>query len=250
MMTDTLRKLFGDSAWVSGEEILEHIPLVFPNQAHEYTDPLFTQFSSCTDYGKWNRVVEKEMKEKNLSKEESLEFALDYFKEDFGKERHQTCQLTNKQGDLAKEIHVLVSSNGYRYQPYWGEGKKLTTDEKIEKLRSNLCRRTLEAIDSHFTNDHLKRLLKGRNGIKTTRPKDDGLDYFIWRHTRFNCGIDMTMPIIADWELDKFLKNNALDHEKKDAKDLIDLTVFKKNTEIFGKKSFRGAITWSRALGW
>ena len=38
--------------------------------------------------------------------------------------------------------------------------------------------------------------IKGRNGLRSARPKDDRA-YYVWRNARFHGGVDVTLPMMA-----------------------------------------------------
>jgi hypothetical protein len=43
--------------------------------------------------------------------------------------------------------------------------------------------------------------IKGRKGLRSSRPKDDSRAYFCWRLARFHGGADVTMPMGAEMEV-------------------------------------------------
>jgi hypothetical protein len=237
---------------LSKKEILKLIKLEFPNEEKEYENRLFTSLGSITDYGNWKQWLITQLKEGKITKENYREDFLNYFKEKFNSDTHHTGNLFYN-GKLAVSIHVLLRSNGYSFQPYFGEGKRLTLEEKIIYLKAKLSKPTLTVIEEHFDQDNLDRILKGRKGgVKTVKPKDDGLNYYIWRITRFNLGVDPTLPVTAEWEIRSFLEDHIpgiTDKEIKVALELCDLLLFVKNQKDHGKVAYSGAIAWANALG-
>jgi len=174
---------------------------------------------------------------------------------------YQAYQLFNKEGELAKEVHIILSTIGYCLKPYFNEGKRLTPEERIKLLASELPEEILKDIQEHFKESNLIKILKGRKGIKTKRPdyeKDDELDYYIWRMTRFNCGIDTTMPVMAQMDITAYFsqkiegKKSYFTYGNKSVKkaiNLVDLLVDSMNFRKFGFRAFSGASIWAKALG-
>lgn len=44
-------------------------------------------------------------------------------------------------------------------------------------------------------------VVKGRKGLRTTKPKTNGFAAYVWRMARFHSGIDMHMPVTCDFDL-------------------------------------------------
>jgi len=43
---------------------------------------------------------------------------------------------------------------------------------------------------------------KNKGQLRRSRGKLSGRAYYLWRWTRFHAGIDTTLPMVAEWELD------------------------------------------------
>ena len=49
--------------------------------------------------------------------------------------------------------------------------------------------------------------VQGRNGLRAGKPpKASGFAKYVWRMSRFNSGIDVTMPITCDWDLQDYVE--------------------------------------------
>lgn len=46
---------------------------------------------------------------------------------------------------------------------------------------------------------------KGRNGLRTGKPKGNGLFAYVWRMARFHGGADVTMPMMASFDLQNYV---------------------------------------------
>lgn len=49
--------------------------------------------------------------------------------------------------------------------------------------------------------------LTGRKGLRTAKPKTNGFDAYVWRMARFHSGIDPTMPVTCDWDLENYIES-------------------------------------------
>ena len=250
-----------ETGYIDAKNIFAVIPLKFPQISHEYETRGY--LSSITEYGRWIKHLQ-EIKEKyqNQEKEFYERKLLGYFESELTKpdnhNSYQACQLFNKEKELAIEIHILASKNGYCLIPFFNEGKRLTSEEKIKNLVEELPEEIITDIQEHFQETNLIKILKGRKGLKTVKPKTDGLDYYIWRMTRFNTGIDMSMPIMASMDINAYFSEKiegkksyfAISNKSvKKAVNLVDLLVDAMNFKQFGLKSFSGATKWAEALG-
>lgn len=99
---------------------------------------------------------------------------------------------------------------------------------------------------------------KGRKGLRTGKPKDCGLTAYVWRMARFHGGADVTMPVMASFDLQNWVDeqmgfrsvsvsgtiNDAarafLAHLDKVAEEIVVAT---------GGNPYATALTWGRALG-
>lgn len=72
-------------------------------------------------------------------------------------------------------------------------------DDLLPEIQQNI-----EDIIQSVIHDKSKAVkkLKGRNGgLRTQKPKHDGIYAYLWRMCRFHSGIDPRMPIMADFDL-------------------------------------------------
>jgi hypothetical protein len=60
---------------------------------------------------------------------------------------------------------------------------------------------TIPSIESVICN------LKGRNGLRASKPKTNGFDQYVWRMVRYHAGIDRCMPITCDWDLTDYVES-------------------------------------------
>ena len=92
--------------------------------------------------------------------------------------------------------------------------------------------------------------LKGRKGLRTTKPKDNGFAAYVWRMARFHAGIDTTMPVVCEFDL-----ANWADHSYTNG-DREAFAALRKTGDAyadracieFGLDNMTGARRWYRAL--
>ena len=119
--------------------------------------------------------------------------------------------------------------------------------------------------------------LKGRKGLKTSKPKNNGFIQYAWRMARFNSGIDMTMPVNCEFDMkdwfDSFQDKEIIElsskwyelegYEKDQWFELSKirkslLVGYEKQAELLGDQvlielgldRFKAAKVWGKALGW
>jgi len=93
------------------------------------------------------------------------------------------------------------------------------------------------------------------NGLRASKPDDNGLIQYIWRMARFHSGADTHMPVTAYWWLQDYLDDNFIDasvsgiHDDagKEIMDEIDSVVTKVLREEFGKSDLEAAKRWNEA---
>lgn len=104
--------------------------------------------------------------------------------------------------------------------------------------------------------DKILKAVKGRKGLRTTKPKTNGLDAYVWRMVRFHAGIDVHMPVTADFDLynwyTKVIESeksvSCFDSGLKKFKDYVDKLVDRIIKDL-GLDPNKAAHIWGRALG-
>lgn len=113
-------------------------------------------------------------------------------------------------------------------------------------------------IDNGPSFDAILAACKGRKGLRTSKPRGDGLTAYVWRMARFHGGADMTMPVMASFDLQDWVDHQMgfrsvsvsgtineharafLNHLDKVAEQIVVAT---------GGNPYAAALTWGRALG-
>lgn len=253
-------------------KIPKNVKFIIPSEKYEYN--YHKQLVAVTDYGDYIRAARNDPRFDQMSNDDIKQFIINYIVEKHENETFQACNFTDN-GKECIEIHIIMRKTGYILQAYFGEGKRKTLGEKIdldyEWIKSEYPE-IAEEIHKAFSNENLIKILVGRKGIKTVRPKCEdwkakswgeigkeiGIDYFIWRMTRFNLGIDTNMPVTCEMELDSWIEKFGIKKYDKDYKripdykriyNLISNLVDFMNAKSFGDRSNLGAMTWARALG-
>ena len=96
-------------------------------------------------------------------------------------------------------------------------------------------------------------------GVKTNKPNEGGLIAYVWRQVRFNAGIDVSMPVMAIFDLADYAKtlpnftenwSGALIPRDSQAKDLLDEAnaLADEVTTILGYDKYAGVRVWSKVL--
>jgi len=129
---------------------------------------------------------------------------------------------------------------------------------QLEDMRNQVKEKSPDIskeIEETFHEDNLSKILTGRKGIKTVRPKGDsneiGLKYYIWRQTRFNCGIDPSLPIMAGFELGSWLNKRGIDKYSDIGKlivNYVDSRTYFMNQINYGMLAHQGIARWNNAL--
>lgn len=113
-------------------------------------------------------------------------------------------------------------------------------------------------IDNGPDFDAILSACKGRHGLRTSKPKGNGLVAYIWRMARFHGGADMTMPVTATFDLQNWVDEQMgfssvsvcgtinqvtrayLSHLDKVAEQIVTAT---------GGNPNAAAMRWGRAMG-
>jgi len=114
--------------------------------------------------------------------------------------------------------------------------------------------------------------VKGRKGLRTAKPKENGFYQYVWRMCRFHAGIDMTMPVNCEFDFlywfDTFqdkpipkLRDIPRDKEEdyrkfqfgrnlkvKEYREIADKMV-EQILDDLGYNKYKAALIWGRALG-
>lgn len=93
------------------------------------------------------------------------------------------------------------------------------------------------------------------NGLRKSKPSDNGLIQYIWRMARFHSGADTHMPMTAYWWLQDYLDDNLVDasvtgiHDDagKEIMDEIDSLVVEVLRDEFGLSDKEAVKRWKRA---
>lgn len=259
-----------EDSYIDFKTVLKYVPMVIPKEPKEYSSRYSLWSSNSTD---WLRYI-RELKttNPNLSKDEVWEKIAEWFYEYLmNRERDsvQTTKLVNKKNELVCEIHVILSKSGYTVMPYFNEGRKITVDEKINNHIEVLLEKApsvLADIQEHFKKEHLEKVVLARGGnLRRSKPKDnkkmtfDELDYYIWRMTAFNTGVNVHLPVMASFEIRTYFKQKFKlevsyfgsneDSIFKNALNLVDLLTDQMSYLLFGEQASAGAKIWANALG-
>lgn len=239
-----------ENGYISNSDLLDLVPLKLPELQYEYSFTLH-HLGATTDYGQWRDDL-REVMNSQKTKEQKLAFLLEYFKQKFIKFGSTQTSKLMKDKHTIQEIHLILGKNGYMFKQYLGEGKKLTLNEKIDKLKDFLPNSVTDLILSRFTKEHLTQILKGRKyAIKTNPPDTDGIDYYIWRLTRFNCGYDSSLPVMSDLRVKITLNELGIEKSlQRTIIEFIDLLTFRMNIINFKNQAGIGCNIWKKALGY
>ncbi len=230
--------------------MVNSIPVEFFNKEKlnvDHMQPIY----ACTDYGQYLTDIINNVKS-GKTKEEAINIFLSKISEEVLK--RNTDKLINN-GIKAVKIVVMANNNGYTpYVCFPGYEKYETLEEKIDRIYNTLPNEVKIVFDKYLMDkDIMKKILVGRGGnVKTVRP-DNSILYYYWRMTRFNTGRDPTLPVIAQWELERGIEteiNRKLSRtEQKQVNEYGDLTSSKIAVDYFGKEAIRGSYRWGKLLG-
>lgn len=84
-------------------------------------------------------------------------------------------------------------------------------------------------VDELFDNLNAKHLAiaiapynKISNGVRKSKPDENGLIQYVWRMVRFHTGEDLHMPVTANWWLKNYLDSKGILPDARDDLDLFD----------------------------
>jgi len=117
----------------------------------------------------------------------------------------------------------------------------------------------LDSVDKHDVAKKLAPQGDIAKGVKTNKPKEGGLYAYVWRMVRFNSGIDVTIPVMAIFDLADYAKtlpnftedwSGALIPEDSQAKALVDEanSLADTITMMLGYDKYGAAKRWGRVL--
>ena len=100
--------------------------------------------------------------------------------------------------------------------------------------------------------DSVLAAVKGRKGIRTAKPKNNGFAVYVWRIARFNSGDDMTMPVMADFDLANWAGHSYVNGDKEAFKELRKVAneMADRVCNDLGVSNMAAAAKWGRALGY
>lgn len=100
--------------------------------------------------------------------------------------------------------------------------------------------------------DSVLAAVKGRNGIRTTKPKENGFAAYVWRMARFHSGKDVTMPVMADFDLANWAGHSYVHGDKEAFKKLRD-AADKMADQVcidVGVSNLVSAARWAKSFGY
>jgi hypothetical protein len=94
--------------------------------------------------------------------------------------------------------------------------------------------------------------VKGRKGLRTQKPKNCGFSAYVWRMARFHGGIDMTMPVMCEFDLANYADHSYTKGDKDQFKALRTVAdqMADNVCKDLGLDNTRAARRWGRALGY
>lgn len=108
---------------------------------------------------------------------------------------------------------------------------------------------------SNYTAPSYEEVLKqcrGRKGLRTSKPKDSGFSAYVWRMARFHSGLDIHLPMMAEFDLANWADHSYVsgDHQayrnlKKQADQMVDRVC-----QDLGLSNLEAAHRWARAYGY
>lgn len=60
------------------------------------------------------------------------------------------------------------------------------------------------------SSEELANSLRGRKGVRRTKPEGDGLVRYVWRHVLFHTGINPSLPMTAEFDLWDWCEENEV----------------------------------------
>jgi hypothetical protein len=94
--------------------------------------------------------------------------------------------------------------------------------------------------------------VKGRKGLRSTKPKGFGFAAYVWRMARFHSGADMTMPVTCEFDLANWADHSYTKGDREAFKALREEgdKMADRVCKDLGLDDKAAARRWGRALGY
>lgn len=100
--------------------------------------------------------------------------------------------------------------------------------------------------------DQILPLIRGRSGLRSTKPKGNGFAAYVWRMARFHSGIDTHMPVMCDFDLANWADHSYTRGDRDQFTQLRDAAdqMADRACQDLGLDGMAAARVWGRALGY